>query len=227
VAYIAFSNSNSAVQNQLWVGMAKETAHQLGTPISSLSAWVEILKDRMGSDAKNVELLEDVNKDVDRLELIADRFSKIGSKPTLEKKNIADYLKKSISYMKKRTSNQVQMTLDSDENLQANLNPPLFEWVIENLLKNALDAISGKGKIEVTATQSNKQIIIEVKDSGKGIPKSKFKTVFQPGYSTKKRGWGLGLTLTKRIIEKYHFGKIFVKASIIGEGTTFRVVLPK
>lgn len=226
IAYLAFSTSKAAEQNQLWVGMAKETAHQLGTPISSLNAWIEILNDKV-KDEEDLEIVNDIRKDVSRLELVAERFSKIGSKPELEEQEINGCLEKLYAYIKKRTSDQVKLELRVYGKLSARINPPLFEWVIENLLKNALDAISGKGEIIIEAKEEHKHIVIDIKDSGKGIPKSDFKTVFQTGYSTKKRGWGLGLTLSKRIIEQYHFGKIFVRESVLGEGTTFRIVLPK
>ena len=227
IAYLAFSTSKAAEQNQLWVGMAKETAHQLGTPISSLVAWVEILKDNAQSSTEELEIIHDIEKDVSRLELVAERFSKIGSKPELVAHEINRHLEKLLAYVKRRASDQVNIELRLYGKLFANINPPLFEWVIENLLKNALDAISGKGEIIIEAKEENKSVVIDVKDSGKGIPKSDFKTVFQTGFSTKKRGWGLGLSLSKRIIEQYHSGNIFVKESVIGKGTVFRIVLPK
>lgn len=227
VAYLSFSTVKSAEQNQVWVGMAKETAHQLGTPISSLVAWVEYLKDHLPEDTSKEEIITELGKDVDRLELIADRFSKIGSKPKLEEIQLVQPLEKTFHYIKRRSSDRVHFKMDVPENLKVQINAPLFEWVLENLLKNALDAMDGSGSIEMIAFEENNKTIVEIKDSGKGIASSKFKTVFQPGYSTKKRGWGLGLTLTKRIIEQYHGGKIFVKNSEIDKGTTFRIELPK
>lgn len=225
-AYVLFSTARASEQNQLWVGMAKETAHQLGTPISSLSAWLEILKEKK-HDAETQEALDEIQKDIDRLELVADRFSKIGSAPELKEAELAPLLEKSLGYIRKRSSELVTLELRAEKNAQAKLNAPLFEWVIENLLKNALDAMGGKGNITIFVAQNNAHTSIDVKDTGKGIPKSNFKTVFEPGYSTKKRGWGLGLTLSKRIIEQYHNGKIFVKESSPETGTTFRILLPK
>lgn len=223
-AYVLFSTARASEQNQLWVGMAKETAHQLGTPISSLSAWLEILKEKK-HDAETKEALDEIEKDIGRLELVADRFSKIGSSPELKPEDLKPILEKSLGYIRKRSSELVTLGLQADDGVKANLNIPLFEWVIENLLKNALDAMGGKGSIMIMASANEGQVIIDVKDTGKGIPKSNFNTVFQPGYSTKKRGWGLGLALSKRIIEQYHKGKIFVKESSPG-GTTFRIVFP-
>lgn len=226
VAYIALVTSKAAEQNRVWVGMAKETAHQLGTPISSLAAWVEFLKEAGVKGDDEGQVASELEKDVARLELVADRFSKIGSKPNLERKNVREYLEKSMEYIRNRASQQVVFTLHGSPEIEANINPSLFDWVVENLLKNALDAMTGKGKIDIYVSKDGNKTIIDVKDSGKGIPKSKFKTVFQPGYSTKKRGWGLGLTLTKRIIENYHSGKIMVKESGPDTGTTFRIILP-
>jgi two-component system, sporulation sensor kinase E len=224
VAYMAFSNARNAEQNRVWVGMAKETAHQLGTPISSLTAWVELLKN---SATIQPEAVDEIEKDVSRLELITERFSKIGSSPTLELQNVSESILKNIDYIKHRSSKNVVFNISVDDNLMAQFNPPLFDWVMENLLKNALDAMEGKGNIAVIASEDDSHVFIDVKDSGKGIPSSKFNTVFQPGYSTKKRGWGLGLTLVKRIVENYHHGKVFVKESEIGKCTTFRIILNK
>jgi signal transduction histidine kinase len=228
IAFLAFSFSRTAEQNQLWVGMAKETAHQLGTPLSSLSAWLDILEDKL-TDEEGVMIKEELRKDLLRLELVADRFSKIGSKPALEELPIAPIISKSASYMQQRASREVQIFLTdlSDGDDTAMLNPPLFEWVLENLIKNALDAMESTGSIEIILQNQNGWMMIDVKDSGKGIPANKFNAVFEPGYSTKLRGWGLGLTLTKRIIEQYHDGKIFVKESAQGRGTTFRIQLKK
>jgi signal transduction histidine kinase len=224
VAYAAFSNLRNAEQNRIWVGMAKETAHQLGTPISSLSAWVELLKD---APAVQQESVMEIEKDVARLELIAERFSKIGSTPVLELKDISAAIEHNVDYIRNRASKNVIFNVNIQPQLQAMYNAPLFDWVMENLLKNALDAMEGKGSITVNTKQDEKHIYIDVKDTGKGIAKSKFNTVFEPGYSTKKRGWGLGLTLVKRIVENYHHGKVFVKESEIGKGTTFRIILNK
>lgn len=224
IAYYAFSNARKAEQNQVWVGMSKETAHQLGTPISSLVGWVEYLRHQEGVSTKVVEELE---KDINRLELITERFSKIGSKPDITPQPIKPILEDTLTYLRSRASKQVQLsfTMERDD-LTARFNPPLFNWVIENLFKNALDAMEGRGKITIAVTTHGNNLAIDVSDTGKGIPKSRFKSVFQPGFSTKKRGWGLGLSLSKRIIENYHRGKIFVKTSTIDKGTTFRILLP-
>ncbi len=224
IAYYAFSTARKSEQNKVWVGMSKETAHQLGTPISSLVGWVEYLKSS-GVDEKIVKELE---KDVNRLELITERFSKIGSSPELKKTDMRSHLKESFSYLQSRTSRQAHFVFEPavGEDLHARINAPLFDWVIENLVKNALDAMNGTGEIKMKIGRLGGQLIIDLSDTGKGIPKSKFKEVFNPGFSTKKRGWGLGLSLTKRIVENYHNGKVFVKQSEQGKGTTFRIVLP-
>lgn len=223
VAYYAFSNARKAEQNQVWVGMSKETAHQLGTPISSLVGWVEYFKEQ----DLNPKVIAELEKDINRLELITERFSKIGSKPDLHPQPIAPVLQDAVDYLRTRASRQVNIQLLlSQEELQAQINPPLFNWVIENLVKNALDAMEGRGQITITVQPQGDKLAVDVSDTGKGIPKSRFQSVFQPGYSTKKRGWGLGLSLTKRIIENYHRGKIFVKSSAVGKGTTFRILLP-
>ena len=226
VGYVAYNSSKRAEQNRVWVGMAKEPAHQLGTPLSSMNGWVDILRDRYTEEA-DVALLDDFEKDISRLELVAERFSKIGSKPDLQETNLPDLLQKTMDYIAKRGSKFVEFYFEDQTNGEgtAMLNSALFEWVIENLLKNALDAIDGKGEIKIILKESNNESIIDVIDSGKGIERSKFKTVFQPGFSTKKRGWGLGLSLCKRIIETYHHGKIFVESSAVGKGTKFRIVL--
>jgi len=221
VSYLAFSSSRKAEQNQVWVGMSKETAHQLGTPISSLMAWLELLKQQESDQ----NLIIEVEKDVQRLSTITERFSKIGSLPKLTPTIINEIVKQSIEYFKKRTSGKIEFILNNEAIITAPINPALFQWVIENLFKNAIDAMSGSGKIEVLLSENNKNIFIDIRDSGKGIAKSKQKTVFQPGYTTKDRGWGLGLSLSKRIIEEYHKGKIFVKQSEPGKGTTFRIQL--
>jgi signal transduction histidine kinase len=227
VSYLAFSSSRNAEQNQVWVGMAKETAHQLGTPLSSLVAWVEYLK----MTHKNEEHLDEIQKDINRLQTITERFSKIGSAPSLKKDNIGEVVNNSIQYIKSRVSSKVEFTLTSVPNhthiIYVPMNIPLFEWVLENIFKNAVDAMEGIGKISVLITDQQQFVYIDICDSGKGIPKSKFKTVFKPGYTSKKRGWGLGLSLSKRIIEEYHSGHIFVKSSEPNKGTVFRIVLNK
>ena len=225
VAYLLFSTSRNAEQNQVWVGMAKETAHQLGTPLSSLMAWVEILKMKKIDTAT----ISEIEKDVHRFEIITQRFSNIGSLPKLEKQNIVKSVYDAIDYVMARSSRKVKISVNISKDVEyaIPLNEPLFEWVIENLCKNAIDAMDGEGKIDISITEENQFIMIDVSDTGKGIFKSKFKTVFKPGYTSKKRGWGLGLTLCKRIIEIYHKGKIFVRNSTIGKGTTFRIVLNK
>lgn len=225
VAYFAFSSSRRAEQNRVWVGMAKETAHQLGTPLSSLMAWVEILKSK-GIDKS---ITDECEKDLERLNTITERFSKIGSLPQLTPTDLKDVLHTSIEYMRTRSPRKVIYNFTSlvDKPLFVPLNIPLFEWAIENLCKNAVDAMGASGKIEVVVSLSEKEkeVYIDFSDSGKGIPKSKFNSIFNPGFTTKKKGWGLGLTLVKRIIEEYHQGKIFVKDSKINEGTTFRIEL--
>lgn len=225
VAYLAFSSSRRAEQNQVWVGMSKETAHQLGTPISSLLAWVEYMKE----ENTNQEMLLEVEKDVQRLETITERFSKIGSAPVLVRTNIIEVINSSIAYLQTRTSEKVSYIkkFDQKDELFVPINQALFEWVIENLCKNAIDAMEGAGEIEISLQDNTQIVYIDIKDTGKGIPKTKFKTVFQPGYTTKQRGWGLGLSLSERIIETYHAGKIFVKSSDHDQGTTFRIALRK
>jgi nitrogen-specific signal transduction histidine kinase len=224
VSYMAFSNARKAEQNLVWVGMAKETAHQLGTPISSLSAWVEYLKETGEFNAKH-HVIAEIEHDISRLSLVAERFSKIGSVPKLKPHNVLTVLKENVNYMKNRASEKMIFTTEvANEKLEFLINRELFDWVMENLLKNALDAMDGVGSIHVKAFAETKRVVIEVADSGKGIPRNKFSTVFEPGYSTKQRGWGLGLSLTKRIVENYHSGKIFVKSST-PQGTVFRVEL--
>lgn len=223
VAFFAFSGTKKAEQNQVWVGLSKETAHQLGTPISSLLAWVDLLKMRHEED----KLILDMEKDVNRLRIIAERFSKIGSKPDLQVVSLNETLLNAVQYMTKRSSQKVaiQCHFPADEHLFIKLNVPLFEWVIENLCKNAIDAMDGIGRIDIDVQPKNGEVNIDVKDSGKGMDKRKFKVVFTPGFTTKKRGWGLGLSLAKRIIEEYHGGKIFVKQSELNVGTVFRIIL--
>ncbi len=225
VAYTAFNSSRKSEQNQVWVGLAKETAHQLGTPISSLMAWVELMKEKF--NAEEDPLIAEMENDIKRLEIVADRFSKIGSKPVLEDHSVYDVVKDFVDYFKIRVSNKINFEIEGNTYLRAGLNIPLFDWVLENLLKNAVNAIENAGniKVEISGSKTKKQVYIDVTDTGKGIHRSKFDTVFRPGYTTRKRGWGLGLSLTKRMVENYHDGQIFVKDSEIGKGTTFRIVL--
>lgn len=224
VSYLAFSSSRKAEQNQVWVGMAKETAHQLGTPLSSLIAWLEFLKLKGADELYTGE----IEKDIQRLQTITERFSKIGSAPALQKENVHNVLQHSIDYIRSRTSDRVSFDIHSNnEAVLAPMNVPLFEWVTENILKNSIDAMSGEGKISVLITDQQQFVYIDITDTGKGIPKSSFKTIFKPGYTTKKRGWGLGLSLSKRIIEDYHDGQLFVKSSEANKGSTFRIVLKK
>lgn len=225
VAYLAFSATQRAEQNQVWVGMSKETAHQLGTPISSLMAWIELLR------LQNVDenIIKEFEKDTQRLERITERFSKIGSKPELKTTNLIQVLNSTVNYLKTRSSNKVifETYFSNKENLEIPLNEALFSWVIENLCKNAIDAMGNNGTITVNLKEKEDQVYIDITDTGIGVTKSQFKTIFQPGFSTKRRGWGLGLSLAKRIVEIYHSGKIFIKSSEIGKGTTFRIVLNK
>lgn len=224
IAYLAFSASRKAEQNQVWVGLSKETAHQLGTPISSLLAWLEIAK----SEFKSAEIANEFEKDIRRLEKITDRFSKIGARPKLEKQNIYAVLQQAVMYMKSRASDKVNIGIEtSGSKLQIPLNAELFEWVIENLCKNAMDAIEGIGSINISAHETSTFLHIDISDNGRGIPKSKQNTIFKPGFTTKSRGWGLGLSLARRIIEEYHNGKIFVLHSEHGKGTTFRITLKR
>jgi signal transduction histidine kinase len=225
VAYFAFSATQRAEQNQVWVGMSKETAHQLGTPISSLMAWIELLK------LKNIDekIIMEFESDTKRLEKITERFSKIGSKPELLETNLIEVLNSTVSYLKTRSSKRVtfETSFNDDNKVLVPLNGALFSWVIENLCKNAIDAMENNGKITLALKVKDENVILDITDTGKGVPKSQFKTIFQPGFSTKKRGWGLGLSLAKRIVENYHSGKIFIKWSELGKGTTFRIVLNK
>lgn len=228
ISYIAINASLRAEQNQVWVGMAKETAHQLGTPLSSIAAWIELLKDRLSAPEEQA-ILQDMDKDVSRLDLVADRFSKIGSPPKLTRQQLLPLVRKVVDYISKRASSKVEISLveDAPDDLHVMMNTSLIDWVLENLMKNALDAIEDSGSLVVRVKVKQQLAVIEVTDSGKGIPKSSHHTIFEPGFSTKKRGWGLGLTLAKRIVEQYHSGKIFVKQSIPGKGTTFRIELKK
>lgn len=229
LGYLGLSTSRKAEQNRVWVGMAKETAHQLGTPISAIVAWIEHLRGSSEADEEKLEILDELTKDVDRLNLIADRFSKIGSAPELEKKNIFAELSKTKNYMQRRASRKVQFDFPDEANdpIYVKINSHLFNWVLENLVRNALDAMAGEGLIKAEVNEDAHYIGIDITDTGKGIPYNKQKVVFQPGYTTKKRGWGLGLSLAKRIIENYHEGKIYVKKSEQNVGTTFTIKLPK
>ena len=224
VVYFAMLSTKRAEQNRVWVGLSKETAHQLGTPISSLMAWMELLPE-MGVDRDTVA---EMNKDVNRLSTIASRFSKIGSTPQMKPTGINDTVGAAAAYMSTRISSRIRLTthLDPADDLRAMACAPLFEWVMENLIKNAVDAMDGQGSIDVSTGRDGSMAFIEVADTGKGIARKNFKTVFQPGFTTKSRGWGLGLTLARRIIEQYHRGAIFVKNSVPGRGTTFRIELP-
>ena len=225
VAYLAFSSSRRAEQNKVWIGMSKETAHQLGTPISSLMAWIEILK----QDESNASYVTEMQKDIDRLQMIAERFSKIGSLPTLQPCNLSEAINTAVGYMRTRVSSNI--TLDVKDNtshsVMVRLNTSLFNWVIENMIKNAIDAMEGKGCITIKLNETLKFAEILITDTGKGLAKNQFKAIFSPGYTTKERGWGLGLSLVQRIVNEYHRGKIAVQSSEIGVGTTFRILLPK
>ena len=224
VALIALTSSKRAEQNKVWVGLSKETAHQLGTPISSLMAWTQVLHETYPDD----ELLPEMDKDVKRLQMIAERFSKIGSQPELRPENLNDVVAHVVDYIGRRTSNRVNITTFLPaQPPYANLSVQLFEWVVENLCKNAVDAMDGQGDITISIIEETTRFAIEVADTGKGIPKNQWSSIFQPGFTTKKRGWGLGLSLAKRIVEEYHRGRIFVKNSEVGKGTTFRIELKK
>jgi len=225
IAYLAFNYSKAAEQNRVWVGLAKETAHQLGTPLSSLMAWVEVIRD--DPDMKQKGMVEELEKDIQKLRIVTERFSSIGSIPALKKENIVLLINNVVTYLRPRVSSKVKMEVFTlSENIFANVHAPLFEWVIENLSKNSVDAMGNTGTIAIKILRGNEgKIFIDISDTGKGIPRSKIDHVFRPGFTTKKRGWGLGLTLAKRIIETYHDGKIFVKSSEENQGTTFRIVL--
>jgi sensor histidine kinase YesM len=225
ISYLLFSTARKSEQNLVWIGMSKETAHQLGTPLSSIMAWIELLKMK----GKNIEELEEIEKDVKRLEDITDRFSKIGSPAKLEPQNLVIVLYESVSYLEPRISKKVKfhINLSADKEVIVPLNKHLFEWVVENICKNAVDAMNSSGSINIYIEEVNKHVTIDFEDTGKGIHKSEFKTIFRPGFTSKKRGWGLGLSLSRRIIVNYHKGKIFVKSSIIDKGTVIRIVLKK
>lgn len=223
ITLLALRSSYRSTQNQVWAGMAKETAHQLGTPVSSLEGWVEMLKENPAND----KIVSELQKDVVRLQLVSDRFGKIGSTPQLEKRNIVAQVSNMVDYMRKRSSGKIKFILNTQgkDEIEAMISGPLFDWVIENLLKNALDSMEGRGNIIVDIFNADKKIIIDVIDTGKGISKQNFSRVFKPGFTTKKRGWGLGLSLSKRIVEQFHNGRIYVKQSEAGKGTTFRIEL--
>ena len=225
IIFISLRSSYRSVQNQVWAGMAKETAHQLGTPVSSLEGWVEMLKESSG----NEKIVQELEKDVDRLRLVSDRFGKIGSTPQLEEIDLVAQINTMVDYMRKRATGRIIFSVNTHNkpHIPARVSAPLFDWVIENLLKNSLDAMEGKGNITVDINDNNREVHIDVTDTGKGISKQNAARVFKPGFTTKKRGWGLGLSLSRRIIEQYHKGEIFVKQSEIGKGTTFRIVLKK
>jgi signal transduction histidine kinase len=224
VIYMFYSSNKVAETNKLWTGMAKETAHQIGTPLSSLLGWIAILKMEKVDD----QYVEEIEKDVSRLNTIANRFSKIGSTPELKKENIVTITKQAFDYLESRSSKQISFSFTSEENeIYSNLNTELFGWVIENLIKNSIDAMLGKGELKVKIENTSKKVRITVSDTGKGMPKKLYKQIFKPGFTTKKRGWGLGLSLSKRIVSDYHKGKIFVQKSEIGKGTTFEILLDK
>lgn len=222
IAYLLFSTARKAEQNQVWVGMSKETAHQLGTPLSSMIAWVELLREK----DENREVAEELMKDIERLQVVTDRFSKIGSQPALEEQDLIPLLNENVQYFKHRNGkNVVFYTAFPDHPVYLKLNRSLFEWVIENLIKNALDAMEGKGSMEIKVEDLVSKVHIEISDTGKGISPNQFKSIFQPGYTSKKRGWGLGLSLSRRIVKEYHHGKIYVLKSEVGVGSTFRISL--
>ena len=224
IMLLALRSSYRSVQNQVWAGMAKETAHQLGTPVSSLQGWVEMLK----QNPDNSKIVPELEKDVNRLQLVSDRFGKIGSSPQLEKHDVISQVTTMMDYMRKRAPGKVNFSINTNEKeILARISPPLFDWVIENLLKNSLDAMEGTGEIKISIENLPDKVNIDLKDTGKGIPLSMQQKVFKPGFTTKKRGWGLGLSLSKRIIQQYHKGEIYVKSSEPGKGTTFRIVLKK
>lgn len=222
VALVALLSTKKAEQNRVWVGLTKETAHQLGTPISSLMAWIEVLKETYPND----DLLEDMQTDVQRLERITERFSKIGSQPALVNTSICPIIAQTVSYLQRRISSRITITSHIHQEVELPLSAPLFEWVLEVLCKNSADAMSGAGSIDISGQIKDDRYVIDVTDTGKGIARKNFSSVFKAGYTTKQRGWGLGLSLSKRIIEKYHHGRIYVFQSIVGKGTTFRIELP-
>lgn len=222
VVLIALTSAHRSLQNQVWVGLSKETAHQLGTPLSSIEGWLELLKEH----EENAEAVVEMRKDLNRLKLVADRFSKVGSTPQLEVEDVMQRLENMVQYMQKRAPSKVRISIETNEKeIPVLMSGPLFDWVVENLMRNALDAMEGKGRIDVRVTNEVATVRIDVCDTGKGIPKHQIKSIFKPGFTTKKRGWGLGLSLSKRIIEKYHHGSLLVRQSEPGKGTTFRIIL--
>ncbi|MDC1196364.1 HAMP domain-containing histidine kinase, partial [Crocinitomicaceae bacterium] len=222
ISYVIFSTFRKAEQNQVWAGMAKETAHQLGTPLSSLMAWIQLL------EAQGVDpmVTKEMHKDLDRLEKVTDRFSKIGSGAKLDDQDICLTVRNVMSYLAPRISDKVDVSVDSDANIKVKHNAPLMEWVVENICKNAIDAMEAEGELDVSVHSSSNWVHIDIKDNGKGIPQKQLATIFEPGFSTKKRGWGLGLSLVMRIVKEYHKGRVFVLKSEVGVGTTFRISLP-
>ena len=225
VSYLAFRSSRKAQQNQVWVGMSKETAHQLGTPTSSLAGWIEILQNKY----PEISITGELARDVERLEKVTERFSRIGSKPLLTQENIVSIVTQTVDYLKSRASSKVRFIYDSSNKKEVfvPVNPALFEWVIENVSKNAIDAMEGSGEITIRIAETEKHALIDISDTGKGIPKSAFNKIFNPGFTTKQRGWGLGLSLAKRIVEEYHNGKIFVRNSEVGKGSCIRIIMNK
>ena len=225
VSYLAFRSSRKADQNQVWVGMSKETAHQLGTPTSSLAGWIEILQHKY----PEISITKELERDVQRLEKVTERFSRIGSKPALIKENIVTIISRTVDYLKSRTSSKVKFIHDYSvqKEIVISVNSALFEWVIENVLKNSVDAMEGSGEITIRISETERSALIDISDTGKGIPKSAFSKIFNPGFTTKQRGWGLGLSLAKRIIEEYHNGKIFVRQSEVGKGSSIRIIMNK
>jgi signal transduction histidine kinase len=225
VSYLAFSSSRKNDQNLVWVGMSKETAHQLGTPTSSLAGWIEILEQKY----PDISITKELARDVQRLEKVTERFSRIGSKPSLERGNLYNIIAGAVDYLRSRTSSKVRFVFDkrSLDDVTAPVNPALFEWVIENISKNAIDAMEGNGSITFLVTGNDNHAFIDITDTGKGIPKSAFKKIFDAGFTTKQRGWGVGLSLAKRIIEEYHHGRIFVRHSEVGKGSCIRIVLKR
>jgi signal transduction histidine kinase len=224
VVVMSISSANRSIQNQVWVGLSKETAHQLGTPISAIEGWMELLREEL----PNNDYVSEMQKDVDRLKLVADRFGKVGSEPQLQIENLVPRLAEMVAYMQKRAPHKVIISFESSEPIiEANISGPIFDWVIENLIRNSLDAMEGAGSIVLNLQNRENQVFIDISDNGKGIPKHLIKKVFNPGFTTKKRGWGLGLSLSKRIIQQYHHGNLFVKNSELHTGSTFRIVLDK
>jgi nitrogen-specific signal transduction histidine kinase len=225
VSYLAFRSSRKAEQNQVWVGMSKETAHQLGTPTSSLAGWIEILQNKY----PEISITRELAIDVERLEKVTERFSRIGSKPALANENLTNIISRAVDYLKSRTSSKVRFLIDDNmkKEVIVSVNSALFEWVIENVFKNAIDSMEGSGDITIRISETDKNAIIDISDTGKGIPKSAFNKIFYPGYTTKLRGWGLGLSLAKRIIEEYHNGRIFVRHSEVGKGSCIRIIMNK